>query len=531
MLRPPEQEGHLMRVPRRSDRGTCASECQGLREMKAMGVRSFGLLLLSSCVFLTIARCQDSAAAWRRLATADLAAMRDTLQENHPAVYVAKDSMLFRRWLNHGYAEAQTGLAQVTDGRGYYYLLKGYAGGFRDSHIVVYMKPSSGLSATAIRWPGISTTWRSSKYRVAYVNPGNHSNLPPRGATLVACGRLSAETLARMRLDHYEANLDLQSGRYFSAPKLLWDMGNPFVGPVPDRCTFRFRSVSKTYKLKYTDATVGDIQIATETAAGEAKPKLSVEKWGDRGWWIGMPSMLESEDWADFFDQIERHKEEIRSAPLVVVDVRGNSGGDSTYPDRLAKILWGEEFVQVFTPYQGNEIYRVSPLNRKFFVDSLQEFKEKHEVNEYVGPFSELVSKMDSAASSATPLVVMRNAVPKRPPLRPPNPMKGSVVLLTDYACNSACLDMMDLYIRLPNTLQAGTITTADTIFMEVTRIDLPSGKAGLSFGHKAWIARRRGSNVPYKPLPAYTYSGDLGDDQAMRRWAAGLQLARASSQ
>jgi hypothetical protein len=103
--------------------------------------------------------------------------------------------------------------------------------------------------------------------------------------------------------------------------------------------------------------------------------------------------------------------------------------------------------------------------------------------------------------------------------------MTGTVVVLTDYVCNSACLYMLDLYLRLPNSIQAGVTTSADTIFMEVGTQILPSEKGQVSFGHKAWTARPRSSNVPYMPSSAFTYSGDLGDDAAVRAWLGGLQL------
>ena len=169
--------------------------------------------------------------------------------------------------------------------------------------------------------------------------------------------------------------------------------------------------------------------------------------------------------------------------------------------------------VKAYAPENGDEIYRVSEVNRKFFSDALQHFAESHEVNEYVSVFTELVSKMDAALAAGQPLVVIHNPQPPRTRTRPSDPMKGRVVLLTDYVCNSACLDMMDLYRRFPHTVQAGVCTFADTIFMEVSRIDLPSGNAALTFGHKAWTRRLRGSNVVYRPSPEYTYGGDLGND------------------
>jgi hypothetical protein len=217
-------------------------------------------------------------------------------------------------------------------------------------------------------------------------------------------------------------------------------------------------------------------------------------------------------------------------SPLVVFDVRGNRGGDSIYAERLAHTLWGDQVIRANEPYRGDEICRVSALNRRFFADSLKEFNEKHEATEYVAPFTQLVKVMDAAQSRGIPLVTIHHPPPDRPNLTPTNLMKGTVVVLTDYVCNSACLYVLDLYLRLPNVIQAGVTTSADTIFMEVGTQTLPSGSAMVSFGHKAWVTRPRGSNVSYAPASAFTYVGDLGDDAAVRLWLAGLPLRCANS-
>jgi hypothetical protein len=96
------------------------------------------------------------------------------------------------------------------------------------------------------------------------------------------------------------------------------------------------------------------------------------------------------------------------------------------------------------------------------------------------------------------------------------------VVVLTDRACVSACLDLMDELMAMPGAVQAGASTSADTIFMELTNVpELPSGLARLNFPHKAWIKRPRGSNVPYVPAARFTWTGEPGDETGMRRWLA----------
>jgi hypothetical protein len=80
----------------------------------------------------------------------------------------------------------------------------------------------------------------------------------------------------------------------------------------------------------------------------------------------------------------------------------------------------------------------------------------------------------------------------------------------------------MDVAMAMPSVIQAGTVTSADTIFMELTEADLPSGLSQLAFGHKAWIKRPRGSNVPYTPAARFTWKGEPTDEAGMRSWLTG---------
>ena len=109
-------------------------------------------------------------------------------------------------------------------------------------------------------------------------------------------------------------------------------------------------------------------------------------------------------------------------------------------------------------------------------------FKADPDGTEALAYYNGVLRRMDQALSAKEPtfLVPDDDAVGKR---QFPNPVKGRVVLLTDYWCNSACLDLMDLFLRLPGTVQAGTETNADTIFMEETNVDLPSGRLSLGCG------------------------------------------------
>src|SRR5437763_354499 len=71
---------------------------------------------------------------WREAAGQDLGAIHDILRDNSPAMVVKRDSAHFRSWLEEGLREARGKLAKVQDAKGYYYVIRYYVSGFRDSH-------------------------------------------------------------------------------------------------------------------------------------------------------------------------------------------------------------------------------------------------------------------------------------------------------------------------------------------------------------------------------------------------------------
>jgi hypothetical protein len=99
----------------------------------------------------------------------------------------------------------------------------------------------------------------------------------------------------------------------------------------------------------------------------------------------------------------------------------------------------------------------------------------------------------------------------------PENPVAATVVLLTDGACASACLDFADELLLMPGVVHAGAPTSADTVYMEIRDVTLPSRLGRFSCAMKVYRNRSRGHNEPY--APAFRYDGDLADTEALRRW------------
>lgn len=474
---------------------------------------------------------ESSAAAppatdWRAAAATDLAAMHDLLKANSPAPWVERDSGHFRGWLESGYVSARAKLPRVHDARGYAFLLRDYAVGFRDSHIFTAPTPAAGVDLNQpVAWPGFSVGLRGQDYRVVYRDPAETVG-PAVGARLVACDGHPVADMVRAR-DRFDGNLQLESSRFFAARFLLTDRGDPFVAR-PRTCVFETAGRKQTWTLAWRPADAAALKPAMAAASGIVERRLDVAPWGDRGWWISLPFMDDAHDWTGFYQAVDAHLSAIREAGTVVIDLRGNGGGSSRYAEKLARTMWGEGVVDAHEPDLGPTLWRATRTNRDFWAKLVAGVEgDPHHVTDELGELKSILSDYDKALAAGQPTFLRAGDSPVRPP-SPPSPMKGRVILLTDQACTSACLDLMDIFTSLPGTVQAGTVTSADTIFMELTRIDaLPSGFSSLGFGHKAWVARPRSSNQPYRPATAWTWTGDPMDEAGLRAWLAGRLDAR----
>jgi hypothetical protein len=92
--------------------------------------------------------------------------------------------------------------------------------------------------------------------------------------------------------------------------------------------------------------------------------------------------------------------------------------------------------------------------------------------------------------------------------------------VITDPICMSACLDAVDLWIRL-GAIPIGQETGADTVYMETRQVRMPSGLGSLTLPMKMFAGRPRGSNQPVSPR--YRFSGNIMDTQAVEDWVVAL--------
>jgi HAMP domain-containing protein len=479
----------------------------------------------AAALALVAAAAPVAAQDWRAIAAQDLAAARDELKANHPAAVVPGPGDTFGAWVDAGYDQISGELGRVRGARDYYYVLQGYAGGFRDNNIRLSPSYEPLPAWFAAGTPNFATAWRDGGYVVSWVKPGVRG-LPPLGARVVSCDDTPIEEFARARLDRWEGNLQLEAERVRTAPYLLWDRDNAFAPGLPRQCRFQDGRRQRNFVLTAALTTEEDRRAAWAASVYAAPTPLAVEMVDGRGW-IHAHTLGPDADWRAFYAAIEAQRAALQGPAGLVIDLRGASDADPEAARRgygLVNRLWTVEFTAPRQPEAGAIVYRATQGNRDWYAQTLARMEADplfvSESMPVIEQTRAIVAAFDAAIAAGQPSFTL----PGRPAFEDtgaPNPVQGKVVVLVDSGCAGGCLDLVDLLLNLPNVTLAGAVTNADSIFIEATDRRLPSNYGDLSYGHKAWTTRERGHNVPHTPQAIYP--GNPTDEAAVRAWVNGL--------
>lgn len=467
---------------------------------------------------------------WSALAEEDLRVIHQTMLRHHPGP-VDPLNPEFRNWLEGGYQKALRRARAARTFGGYWYALRYYIAGFRDGHVNLF----PALSVDSVSWPGFVISLRGGRYVVASVDPAGDDGLPPVGSELLSCDGETPEALLRRTVWPYLGNEALEASRTKTTPWLLQDDGNPDA-PRPKRCEFRVGQGIRTVELSSRSTPGVEVAKLREMAAFGAPPAFGVRRFGKNGLWVSIPSFHAPkgpEVLAGLKDLIARAPQ-WRDADVIVFDVRGNGGGSSRWGDDILRGLYGEDFYRAReaanAPKDEYVEWRVSKENVAYLRSLVGRFqKERPDAPDLPAHFRALADGMASAAKAGTALYREQHDgahAPPAPGTAPANPVRARVFLLTDGRCASACLDFADAALSFPGVSHVGLPTSADSVYMDVRVVPLPSGAASVVVPLKVYRNRPRGHNVPY--VPAQRFEGDISDTAALERWVEGLSRTAA---
>lgn len=471
-------------------------------------IRSLALIA-SACATVLAAPVNGQTASdrdWAATTRRDVEAAYALLNDNHPGALPQVGDVDFRRRLEEGRTLALARAGHVTGAGGHRAVLNAFAGGMGDRHIA--FKPAGPASWT---WAGIIFRKAGAEWRVSAHEPRS-GEADLTDAVLVSCDGVAADDVARGWLDGFQLDWSVEAQRERSGALLLLDNDNPFL-TRPATCRFATASGEVDRTMLWRRITSDSLQPLLNAAYRVPRAGTGLRRFAG-GDWIALQTLGDGA--RSVVDSVRGDAARLRASPVVVLDMRGNSGGASMLGRQIAETLMGRAFVQARTSGGAcGAVWRTSDGN----LAALRSWRAT--AGERGPEFSRwleasIASVARANAAGKTTDVAIRECPTRRPPrgVEPTSLMRGRLVLITDEACFSSCLIVADDLRRL-GALHVGHATDRGTRYMEVRAESLPSG-----LGTFATLQKMALGAMETGPLrPDIVHDGPMDDDAALEAW------------
>jgi hypothetical protein len=462
-----------------------------------------------------------SAAFWRAATVDDVEAAYRMLREDHPGAAPEVGDRQFQKTLLEAHTLAASGALQVDSFAGYAATLARFANAFGDKHV----RSRPVLEVARPDWAGLIVSRRGTHWIVADAEQGS-----PAGtllnAELISCDGRTPDAWGAQILGHYRVDWSVDAQRIQAAPWLLISEGNPFV-PKPNSCVFAKKGVAdRRIALDWRHVSRSILAARMDKVSLFGAAGFGVRKVGS-GYWIALQELLENA--VPVVAEVKARAAEMREAPFVVLDLRGNGGGSSMFGDQVARAILGDSYVKAVVgdslPECGGEVIRVSDDNLR----QLQMYRDVLGAKrgpEFTKTFGDLLNQAKAARAGGRGFTGPLSCPRKAKPPRPAPSYRGTLFLLTDGVCFSSCLDVVSNWRDL-GAIQLGQTTDADTHYTEVRDDPMPSGLSTFStmMGIDIDAPAREGPFVPSE-----IYEGDIRDTPALEAWVLGIAAQRAGT-
>ena len=307
------------------------------------------------------------------------------------------------------------------------------------------------------------------------------------------------------------------------------DTGDPYVRPI-EHCVFDTDGSRLAVDLEWR-AGGPDFYSRYNLYSEPQRPAIGMRRLSDGSYWFTLPTFNGNPEsdagraLGALISQIADEADALRRAPAIVFDLRGNGGGSSQWSAQIAEVLWGAGAFRHAPEPPMTVVWRASDGNLQALRDGLQERDANGNLSSAsrewyqrsIAGLEAAIARGDDRWAIEPTFDDGSDAHLEAPPYHPPD---GTVLVLTDENCMSACLDAVDLWVRLGAT-PIGRETGADTVYMETRDVDLPSRLGGMSLPMKFYIGRERGHNQSV--VPVHRFEGDMSDTGAIEAWVATL--------
>ncbi len=451
---------------------------------------------------------------WTTTTLNDLAAARTAILANHPG-QVDPLQPGFVPAMDRREQQLLAPARTVRGEAGWQRVLEDFANGFADVHVAVRFTPP----APAV-WPGFLSRTDHLGTPTRIVLAADPSAGPHPGDTLLDCDGRPADALLAERVLRPLLNPALPQRLPVVSPALFAaDANDPADRPAS--CRFRDPAGNaRTVPLRWRPIDRSALDARLAEASGIPIPPLGLRRVANV-WFVSIPSF----EWENadgvrmqaFLAALRRAAPTLHAARRVVIDLRGNHGGNSAWGDAVAAALWGRTAVDAAEATLDWTVdWRPSAGNEASLRRSAASERQGGLRSEAAGTDA-LADRMARARAAGRALLPEPGQ--PHPAIMPPasSPFATPVLVLTEPRNISACLDFLDLLALLPGTERIGLPTGADTLDMDIAEAPLPSGHASLLYPMKVFRHRARGADVAYQPATAWP-GGPMTDD-ALAQW------------
>ncbi len=477
------------------------------RAMKSL----IGAFAVASAICAAAAYGQDDQTGFDPDVTrADVEAAYTLLRDHHPAGHPDLGDDAFRHRLEQARATALERAGQVTALAGHHAVLAGFAVSMHDPHIA-----AAPIGARPeMRWPGFLAGYDGGGF---YVSASTVDALAG-GERILSCDGRSTDQFAQGSIGTFNGVWAYRAQRAKQAVRLFIDQGNPFID-YPQRCTFARDGREFDVALSWRAAQGAAFRRAASQAQARGSRAPGLNALPDGGLWLRLPAL--DQGGFDLVEGAAAYQDRLRSAPYVIVDVRGNGGGNSQIGDRLADILGLPDLR--LAPRASTAHWRVS-------ADNLAQMRTYLDFGHLSDAFKDAMR--DVIAEAEIALTTGQSFVPALPDgfapaaeIAPPqpDPATARVFILTDHYCFSSCIMMVERF-RRGGAAHIGGETDVSTRYMEIRGQVLPSQTVQLFTMQKVDL----GSPPELGPhIPSIRFEGDWSDEAAVHAFAAEVIAAR----
>jgi hypothetical protein len=442
---------------------------------------------------------------WRAFASQDVQAAYEIYVANHPGMH-DRTNPGFRAQLGRARKAGLKVARTAADSADYQAALGAFSAELGDGHAQAFgIQPQTAPGAPVQReWPGFVATFRGKDVLVHHAGPTSPA---PAGSIIKACDGKPATDVVKGRLLTFGFR-PKEAGLWWARTQQAFLSTPSSQRGRPERCTFRTPDGKQRIATLAWGPTPENFNSLMGAASDGERTAIGLTEPRPGFFLVGLPDFQPNEEgvkaYRALYEALRARREELKSAKAVVLDLRFNNGGSSSWPGQAAQALWGDEPVTTAMAHYFNKVriwWRASEGNIADLSKTAEQFRANGDAAG-ADRMEALGKEMAAARAKGEHYYVQGGDQPVANDLPPvvASDFKTPVYVITPGRCASACLDAVDIFTRFDNVTLIGAPTSADTTYMEVRYEILPSGKGRIVIPNKMWIGRPRASGQVYQP-------------------------------